>query len=761
VIALPRPNRLNHLFRLAIKAGAIAAVAVHVRRGEDLDARDVAGMTPLMIAATYGHHDIYCLLLTAGADATLTDADGNTADRLAGGLWPSDAGNMAQPDRLDQGILQAKEPSIAILAAQKVAGIADIDAKDDLRVPETFAQLQDLPMDDECMPSEKAQLSLFDAAPVEETLPPLNQEMLQDGKLPWVYPAVAKPYQHEAWDSGSLFQSNTTQPEPAAMLVAGDSEVFHGWQAEVEVRIPEHDVSCLVAAEATQRMLARHRPINTDADWSDIEMELPEISSRLSSRTGDEFPAIAELLTQGLVGGALTHGQIHAAIDDDCGADAVVMLPHVMRMLHDLGIVIDEHSMESARSSFVPDVCQEDIIDEAILRLKDDIAQRSDPLPPYVAEVKIFDRLDRVGEERLGQRMDSALIALSMELMQLPKATWKIVEKMCVKDFTRTGTNDDSPADLDAGDEVKEGDSIVQGNFLEYVEKLRSDPRTGARSQQIPRPSTRMLTALLSILTDEAQAKSVLIRQLIFTYEKARDQLVHANLRLVIFMARRYSYQGLLLEDLIQEGSIGLMRAAERFDYKLGFKFSTYATWWIRQGMTRAIADQVRTIRVPVHMIETINKMNRIVREVEQETGREPDQATIALKMEVSEDKVRQIMRVVTEPISLELMPDDDEDSQPGDLIEDETTPGPFDVALHASMYHVVKDVLDSLTPREAKVLRMRYGVEMSCDHTLEEVGKQFDVTRERIRQIEAKAMSKLRQPSRSDKLKSFLVENQ
>ena len=202
------------------------------------------------------------------------------------------------------------------------------------------------------------------------------------------------------------------------------------------------------------------------------------------------------------------------------------------------------------------------------------------------------------------------------------------------------------------------------------------------------------------------------------------------------------------------------MRAAELFDYKLGFKFSTYATWWIRQGMTRAIADQARTIRVPVHMVETINKMNRIVREVEQRTGREPDQTDIALKMEISEDKVRQIMKVVTEPISLELMAAADEDSQAGDLIEDSVTPTPEEVALHASMYQTTKEVLDTLLPREAKVLRMRYGIEMSNDHTLEEVGKQFDVTRERIRQIEAKAMNKLRQPSRFDRLKSFLASD-
>ena len=313
--------------------------------------------------------------------------------------------------------------------------------------------------------------------------------------------------------------------------------------------------------------------------------------------------------------------------------------------------------------------------------------------------------------------------------------------------------------------------------LLKTLREIRSSPlrqravakKLGIRPDEIEEMSLLITNARKKIkrVEEEAKLTETVLRDTVAEIEdgermaeRAKAELVEANLRLVVSIAKKYTNRGLQFLDLIQEGNIGLMKAVDKFEYKRGYKFSTYATWWIRQAITRAIADQARTIRIPVHMIETINKLNRISRQMLQEMGREPTPEELAVRMEMPEDKVRKVLKIAKEPISMETPIGDDEDSHLGDFIEDTSVSSPIDSATTESLRETTHSVLAQLTPREAKVLRMRFGIDMNTDHTLEEVGKQFDVTRERIRQIEAKALRKLRHPSRSEQLRSFLMDD-
>jgi len=360
----------------------------------------------------------------------------------------------------------------------------------------------------------------------------------------------------------------------------------------------------------------------------------------------------------------------------------------------------------------------------------------------------------QIMELKLAPKLFDALVRNLRDVVSIIRSQERLVMKICVRDAGMPRKDFLSSFPKSETDySWIEKHIRAKRKHSSILAKLKDDILRAQRKLIAVEIATRLMISEIKEINRQMSIGEAKAR-------RAKKEMVEANLRLVISIAKKYTNRGLQFLDLIQEGNIGLMKAVDKFEYRRGYKFSTYATWWIRQAITRSIADQARTIRIPVHMIETINKLNRISRQMLQEMGREPLPDELAERMEMPEDKVRKVLKIAKEPISMETPIGDDEDSHLGDFIEDQTVHSPVDSATTSGLKETTHSVLAGLTPREAKVLRMRFGIDMNTDHTLEEVGKQFDVTRERIRQIEAKALRKLRHPTRSDQLRSFLLED-
>ena len=462
------------------------------------------------------------------------------------------------------------------------------------------------------------------------------------------------------------------------------------------------------------------------------EMRLNEIISGFSDSDEEAAPANIGSMLEDMPVDETTDTDTTAVIGDDDGDDGGIVE------------VDDGPHLEQAQAYF--DTLQENF-DNAMASLKEHGRTNTQTVELLSTMSESFLKLKLTARQvdkltRHFRELRNHIREFERNIMRLCIEKARVPRKLFIDTFPGQET-DLQWLDTLLNKQAKKLDTARINEYAEEIKQLQS--RLAAFEQEYGLTISEIKDINRQMSIGEAKAR------------RAKKEMVEANLRLVISIAKKYTNRGLQFLDLIQEGNIGLMKAVDKFEYRRGYKFSTYATWWIRQAITRSIADQARTIRIPVHMIETINKLNRISRQILQETGREATPEELAEKMDLSEDKIRKVLKIAKEPISMETPVGDDDDSHLGDFIEDSNIESPIDCATAEGLREATLEILATLTPREAKVLRMRFGIEMNTDHTLEEVGKQFDVTRERIRQIEAKALRKLRHPARSEKLRSFL----
>ncbi|MFZ5654410.1 MAG: RNA polymerase sigma factor RpoD [Pseudomonadota bacterium] len=567
-------------------------------------------------------------------------------------------------------------------------------------------------------------INVFEAAPDTDTLLLTSGDVAPD--------EIAAAEAAAALAAVETEQHRTTDPVRMYMREMGSVELLtREGEIEIAKRIEEGIREIMAAlAEwpgAVDAVLAEYDLIATgERRLSDIIAgylnPMDEVPSALAiANKAAEIALAAKKASAGDEDDDEAAGEDDDGVDDDGGLD----MEEARRRFEDIRRQNDKTKRSLARG------------DRKSASVQKNLAELGEMFKYLKLTPKQFDPLIREVQERIGEvrKLERNIMVLCVKRAGMPRSHF-------IESFPGNETNPKWVATLARRKQpYAEAVKAFQEDIQRFQQRLQHiEDETGLTIAQIKDINRR-----LSI--GEAKAR------------RAKKEMVEANLRLVISIAKKYTNRGLQFLDLIQEGNIGLMKAVDKFEYRRGYKFSTYATWWIRQAITRSIADQARTIRIPVHMIETINKLNRISRQILQELGREPTPEELSLRMDLPEDKVRKVLKIAKEPISMETPIGDDEDSHLGDFIEDINIASPIHAATQESLTEATREVLNSLTAREAKVLRMRFGIDMNTDHTLEEVGKQFDVTRERIRQIEAKALRKLRHPSRSEHMRSFLDE--
>ncbi len=803
--------KLSPLMKLAIKTGVRAAVALQLRNPAMANARDAHGLTPLMLASLYGRIDICMLLLDAGAIPDLTDSHGMCAASIARSKGFPDIAELIEHGTRDIHTVQDDEVVGLELhhLIRKEIGVddkpqADVDRTDSKRGgdetpthnPTTIfnqaegdclSDLAPTPLSSEnaleniaCNAefSDGSQIhactkTRFAIVEEEEVVLPggtgsdfIERHVVLSAGEPtkvagagrWevenfcdLPEALINESTEEVRESFEFFGVNTSDAQNVLLIDDGGE-----WEAERETVVPQHDENCLLAAAEAQKAISRHRPIDLDTDWSEVEFDLPEVVEPVLASL-DEYPTIAALVKIAVKSGRIFHGQIEFACSRDFATRNNTVVPILSRLLAELGVVIDEFDPDE---TMLVTECHEGCHDEeASLVLESfvhELAHDWGSLSWYQSESKHYELLDKTGEERVAQRMDSALLALCRAMLEKSLGLNLVsLGRDHVGEEASDDEDDDIATENDDVTLLPEGSAAGLG-FLSFLEQAHQDPSVLRSDEHIPRPTPEEVSLILEQLSIRGGTfDSLSIDTFLSSYEKARDQLITANLRLVASIAKKYQGRGLDFEDLIQEGNIGLMRAVEKFDYRRGFKFSTYATWWIRQAITRSIADKSRNVRLPVHMVESLNKISRETRQMAARMGREPSVAELAHAVDRPEEVVRKLLKLNREEIYLDEL-QEQEDWEHGVYGDEGNVPDPLLQVIDVSLSREVEHQLSKLSDREALVIRLRFGIDVAAEHTLEEVGQQFDVTRERIRQIEAKALRKLRHPERSRRLMIF-----
>jgi RNA polymerase primary sigma factor len=697
-------RKLGALFRLAIRSGASDAVGLHIRRGEPINGRDSTGLTPLMLAAVHGQLDVGTRLLDAGADPSLLSPDGRTAGALA-----AEQGHSALAE-----LLALRASSLSRVAAEQdpicempAAGNEDLEpVRSSAAAPITVVAANILPAEPVSMP-----------------------ERSEDGEG------------ESGWDA------------------ADDSlEAMNGWVADEAIVAPRHDAECVSSALNAQRVMSTHRRVNDETDWSDVELDLPEVRVQVAAVSLGEMPAVEQLIVNGLDAGFVGADEIWRALDADCGLQIERAHLALQRVLDDLAIL----SGPWAAMAHAGVIAEPDALSDAIDALRADLPEPAESSVAYAVEVRKGELIKREDEERIGQYMDSALGTLTRALASLPEAQWQRAFSSTAPSFTpaEEKADDIETALDDALDGTQDEDTHEDGtriDFGAYVALVRDGMPAYGREAMVPRPKAAELSRLLALAPGMTADVGHAVVGSIAAYEKARDHLISANLRLAMSVAYGHRNRELPLEDLIQEANLGLMRAAEKFDFRRGFKFSTYATHWIRQSVTRGLADTGRLIRIPVHMVEKINVVSRARRDLEARREGPVGIDEIAERSSLSLEEVRRILRLDRKVIALEECVEAGAAGTPEPLDIADPEADPYFIASRQSLARMVERMLAECKEKERDVMVLRFGLSGLDSMTLEEVGKQLDVTRERIRQIESKALTRFRHASRRDQLLPFV----